>query len=205
MRLETETSGKGRGKLGAQFTDGTITHWQRYKSTEDISGLKQRWTAVNQISATIPDLVFNRIESVYAPKDVWQKLELFEGKSRRLLAGLVKKFQNTRCGENGDIRAHLEKLAVLREKLSSLDQQCQVRLGHTSGFESSVDSLVNSYEANDKDLTLRLSCRPPSSKWSSTKKKSDASARARTRHYREECWANGGGREGQGPMGHQER
>ena len=69
-----------------------------------------------------------------------------------------KKFQNTRCGENGDIRAHLEKLAVLREKLSSLDQRCQVRLGHTPGFESSVDSLANSYEANDKDLTGRLSC-----------------------------------------------
>jgi hypothetical protein len=111
--------------LGDHLTDNTVT--QKYRDAGDIGALKpeQRWTAdkiaVNQIlGATIPDLVFNQIKTAYEPKDVWEKLKaLYEGKSRSMMVDLGRKFQNMRCGENDDVRAHLEKLADLRERLSS--------------------------------------------------------------------------------------
>ncbi|KAF8484320.1 hypothetical protein F5888DRAFT_1770990 [Russula emetica] len=128
--------------LGDHLTDDKLT--QGYRSAGDIGGLKpeQRWTAdkiaVNQIfGATIPDLVFNQIKSSYEPKDVWDKLKaLFEGKSRSLL------------------------LADLRERLSSLGrvigdaEYTSVILGSLPpSYDPAVDSLANSYEASDKDLT----------------------------------------------------
>jgi hypothetical protein len=105
--------------LGDHLTDDLIT--QKYKDASDIGGLKakQCWTAdkitVNQIfRATIPNLVFSQIKSSYELKDVWEKLKaLFEGKLRSMMVDLGKKFQNTRCGEDDDVRTHLEKLADL--------------------------------------------------------------------------------------------
>ena len=113
MRVETEMSRKGRGKAQptsqtAQSRTGRGTRALRISAGSSSAGPRS-----TKFQRQSPDLVFNWIESVYEPKDVWQKLkELFEGKSRRLLAGLGRKFQNTRCGENGDIRAHLEKSSL---------------------------------------------------------------------------------------------
>jgi gag-polypeptide of LTR copia-type len=152
--------------LGDHLTDDTIT--DTYKKAGDIGMLKpeQRWTTdkivVNQIlSATIPDLVFNQIKTAYKPKDVWAKLKvLYEGKSRSMMVDLRKKFQNMRCGESDDVRAHLEKLADLRERLSSFGrtindaEYTSVIIGSLPpSYDTAVDSLANSYEASDKDLT----------------------------------------------------
>src|SRR6266852_6517620 len=152
--------------LGDHLTDTKIT--TKYIDAGDISGLKpeQRWTAdkiaVNQIlGTTIPDLVFNQIKTAYEPKDVWERLKaLFEGKLRSMMVDLGKKFQNLHCGENDDVRTHLEKLADLCKRLSSIGrtiddaEYTSVILGSLPpSFDSAVDSLANSYEASDKDLT----------------------------------------------------
>lgn len=157
--------------LGDHLTEDTIT--QNYVSAGDVGGLnpEQRWAAdkiaVKQIfRTTIPDLVFNKIKSAYEPKDVWGKLKgLFEGESRRFrvksMVDLGKKFLNTRCGENDDVRTHLNKLADLRERLSSLRrttvddaEYVSVILGSLPpSYELAIDTLVNVCEACDKDLT----------------------------------------------------
>ena len=78
-----------------------------------------------------------------------------------MMVDLGKKFQNTHCGENNDIRAHLETLADLHERLSSFGRTIGdakyilVILGSLPpSYNSTVDSLANLYEASDKDLTL---------------------------------------------------
>ena len=220
--------------LGDHLTDDSIT--QKYKDAGDIGGLKaeQRWTAdkiaVNQIfGATIPDLVFSQIKSSYEPKDVWEKLKaLFEGKSRSMMVDLGKKFQNTRCGEDDDVRTHLEKLADLRERLSSIGrtigdtEYISVILGSLPpSFDSAIDSLANSYEASDKDLTptavIRMALneqekrrlrknktKTPDEAFTAEERKSkrknvECYNCHKMGHYKSECWSKGGGREGQGP------
>jgi len=221
--------------LGDHLTDDTIT--QGYKSAGDIGGLKpeQRWAAdkivVNQIlDTTIPDLVVNQIKTAYEPKDVWENLkELFEEKSRNLLEDLGKKFQNTRCGEYDDVRAHLEKLANLRERLSSLGrtigdtEYVSVILGSLPpSYYPAVDSLAISYEASDNDLTptavIRMAINEEEERRRLRKGKNKTQDEAFTAeerknkrrsiecynchkkgHYRSECWAKGGGKEGRGP------
>jgi transposase InsO family protein len=220
--------------LSDHLTDDSMT--QKYKDAGDIGGLKseQRWAAdkiaVNQIfSATIPDLVFIQIKSAYEPKDVWQKLKgLFEGKSRSMMVNLGKKFHTTRCGENDDIRAHLEKLADLRERLASLGrtiddaEYTSVILGSLPpSYDTAIDSIANSYEASDKDLTPTAVIRMALNEQEKRRlrkgkdKTPDEAFTAEERkykrknvecynchkmgHYKSECWAKGGGKEGQGP------
>jgi len=116
---------KMRG-LGDHLMSTTVT--KSYKDAGDVAGLKpeQRWTADENaasqlIGATIPDSVFHKIKTADFVKDVWDRLKgLFEGKSRTLLIDLGRKLQNTHCGDSEDVRAHLEKLADLRERLSAL-------------------------------------------------------------------------------------
>jgi transposase InsO family protein len=220
--------------LNDHLTHDSVT--KHYKDAGDIGGLKpeQRWTAdkiaVNQIfGATIPDLVFSQIKSAYEPKGIWEKLkELFEGKSRSMMVDLGKKFQNMRCGENDDVRVHLEKLADLRERLSSFGrtigdaEYISVILGSLPpSFDSAVDSLANSYEASDKDLTptavTRMAINEQEKRHlrKGKNKSQDEAFTAEERkykrknvecynchkmgHYKSECWSKGGGSEGQGP------
>jgi len=220
--------------LGDHLTDDTITH--DYTSAGDIGGLKpeQRWTRdkilVNQIfGATIPDSVFTQIKTTYEPKDVWAKLkELYEGKSRSMLLDLGRKFQNTRCGENDDVRTHLDKIADLRERLSSLGrtvgdaEYTSVMLGSLPhSYDPAIDSLTNSYEASDKDLTPAAVTRMALNEEEKRKLRKGKSATQdeaftaeerkykrksvecynchKMGHYKTECWAKGGGKEGQGP------
>ena len=219
--------------LGDHLTDNTIT--AKYTSAGEIGGLKaeQRWTAdkiaVNQIlGATIPDLVFNQIKTAYEPKDVWEMLKaLFEGKSRSMMVDLGKKFQNLRCGENDDVHAHLKKLADLHERLSSIGrtihdaEYISVILGSLPpSFDPAVDSLTNSYEATDKDLTptavIRMAineqekCLLRKGKDKMQDEAFTAEERKNKRknvecyhchkkgHYKSQCWAKGGGDEGGG-------
>jgi hypothetical protein len=226
--------------LGDHLTDDTIT--QNYVSAGDIGGLKpeQRWTAdkiaVKQIfRETIPDLVFNQIESAYEPTDVWGRLKgLFEGKPRcfrvKSMVDLGKKFLNTRCGENDDICAHLEKLTDLRQRLSSLGrtiddaEYISVILGSLPpSYDRAIDSLVNSYEACNKDLTLTAVVRMATNEQErrrlrkgennpqheasgaaedserKNKRKNVECYNCRKKgHYKSECWAKGSGREGHG-------
>jgi len=220
--------------LGDHLTNDTIT--DTYKNAGDIGTLKpeQRWTAdkivVNQIlSATIPDLVFNQIKTAYEPKDVWAKLKvLYEGKSRSMMVDLGKKFQNMRCGESDDVRVHLEKLADLRERLSSFGrtindaEYTSVIIGSLPpSYDAAVDSLANSYEASDKDLTstaiTRMAINEQEKRQLRKGKSQDAdeafTAEERKNkrkniecynchkkgHYKSQCWAKGGGDEGNWP------
>ena len=211
--------------LGDHLTNDAIT--QNYVSAGDIGGLKpeQRWTAdkiaVNQIfCATIPDPVFNEIKSTYEPKGIWEKLkELFEEKSRSLLVNQWRKIQKTRVGEDGDVRAHLEKLAYLRENLSSLGRTISdakyisvILRSLPPSYDPAISSLTYSYEANDKALTPTAVIRMALNEQERRSLRKSIAAEDRKNiecyncrkegHCRSECWAKGGGKEGQGPRRH---
>ena len=163
------------------------------------------------------------------PKDVWAKLkELFEGKSRSVLVDLGRKFQNTRCGENDDVRVHLEKIANLRERLASLGrtigdaEYTSVLIGSLpTSYDSAINSLVNSYDATDRDLTSTAVIRVATNEQekrqlrkSDDKKQEEAftvedrqSKRKNIEcynchkkgHYKSQCYVKGGGQEGKWP------
>lgn len=212
--------------LSDHLTNDAIT--QNYVSAGDIGGLtpEQRWTAdkiaVNQIfCATIPDLVFSEIKSTYEPKGIWEKLkDLSEEKSRRLLVGQWRKIQKMRVGEDDDVRAHLEKLAHLHESLSSFGRTISdakyisvILRSLPPSYDPTVSSLTYSYEANDKALTptaiIRMALHEQERR--SLRKSIAAEERKNKRkniecyncrkegHYRSECRAKGGGKEGQRP------
>jgi len=156
---------KMRG-LSDHLTNATVS--LAYNTTGDIGGLKpkQRWaageTAASQLlGMMIPDSVFHKIKSVDTVKAVWDKLkELFEGKSRVWLIDVGRKFQNTRCGEDDDVRVHFEKLADLKERLAALgrtisnEEYVSVLIGSLpTSYNPTINTLTTSCDVNNKDIT----------------------------------------------------
>src|SRR5258708_14883381 len=209
---------------------------QSYKDAGDVAGLKpeQRWTADENaasqlIGATIPDSVFHKIKTADFVKDVWDRLKgLFEGKSRTLLIDLGRKLQNTRCGDSEDVRAHLEKLADLRERLSALgrtvndDEYVSVLIGSLpTSYDTTINTLTTSCDVTNTDITPTSVIRIATNEYEKRllrKGKGKVQDEAftaeeqrknkrrniecfnchRKGHYKSECWAKGGGKEGEG-------
>jgi len=152
--------------LGDHLTEATMPAAAAGTTPEQLEKLEQRWTAgqiaVSQLfMSTIPDSVFHRIKSATTVKDVWDALKtLYEKTSRVWLVDLGRKFQNTRCGENDDVRVHFEKLADLKERLAALgrtigdDEYVSVLLSSLPpSYEPTIHSLTTSCDVNDKDIT----------------------------------------------------
>jgi len=75
------------------------------------------------IMNSVPDEVFNRIKGGASVKAWWDSLKtICEGRSRSLLIDLGRKLQNTYCGDNDDVRVHFVKLANIREQLAAMGQ-----------------------------------------------------------------------------------
>jgi gag-polypeptide of LTR copia-type/Integrase core domain/GAG-pre-integrase domain len=130
---------------------------------------EQRWTAgeiaVSQLfGTTIPDPVFHQIKTADNVKAVWDKLKaLYEGRSKVWLIDVGRKFQNTRCGEDDDVRAHFEKLADLKDRLAALgrtvsdDEYVSVLIGSLpASYDAAINALTTSCDVNDKDVTPTL-------------------------------------------------
>src|SRR5713226_6887211 len=224
---------KMRG-LGDHLMSTTVT--KSYKDAGDVAGLKpeQRWTADENaasqlIGATIPDSVFHKIKMANFVKDVWDRLKgLFEGKSRTLLIDLGRKLQNMRCGDSEDVRAHLEKLADLRERLSALgrtvndDEYVSVLIGSLpTSYDTTINTLTTSCDVTNTDITPTSIIRIATNEYEKCllrKGKGKVQDEAftaeeqcknkrrniecfnchRKGHYKSECWAKGGGKEGEG-------
>src|SRR5258708_19178458 len=218
-----------------QLMSTTVT--KSYKDTGDVAGLKpeQRWTADENaasqlIGAMIPDSVFHKIKTADFVKDVWDRLKgLFEGKSRTLLIDLGRKLQNTRCGDSEDVCAHLEKLADLRERLSTLgrtvndDEYMSVLIGSLpTSYDTTINPLTTSCDITNTDITPTSVIRIATNEYEKRllrKGKGKVQDEAftaeeqrknkrrniecfnchRKGHYKSECWAKGGGKEGEGP------
>jgi len=104
----------------------TTTVPQRYLDAGDINGIspQARWaseeyTAKEMIAESIPDHVFNRIKTKTTTMEVWDTIKgLYQSRSK--IIDLNKRLQNAKCGEDDDIRAHINKLDDMREWLSAM-------------------------------------------------------------------------------------
>ena len=99
-----------------------------YTAVGDVGGLKpeERWkkeeTNIKQIIG--PSLLrspFSRIKGQKTVHGVWAILkQVYEEKTRALAADLMRRFRNTRCGENDNLRTHFEHLNALKEQLAGM-------------------------------------------------------------------------------------
>jgi gag-polypeptide of LTR copia-type len=62
----------------------------------------------------IPDSAFNKIKSHSAAKDIYDTLkQVYEDRSSALVADLMRRFRNKKCGESESVRIHFEQLTNL--------------------------------------------------------------------------------------------
>ena len=221
------------------LTNDTVS--QTYKDAGDVGGVKPeaRWkadeAAVRQlIVASVPDSVFNRIKNGTDAKAVWELLKkVFEGRTRNLLIDLGKKLQNTKCGEDEDIRAHFESLANFREQLASMGETISdesytnaLMSSLPSSYDSNVAMITTNADMSSTTITSETVIRILTDEYDKrtlkkTKPKStqdeafatDAQKNNKKKnkkdvecfnchkkgHMKSDCWAKGGGKEGQGP------
>ena len=150
MRYALDTRG-----WSDHLTSDTMT--QEHKDAGDVGGVKPEahWkadeAAVRQlIVASVPDSVFNRIKGGANAKSIWDELKkLFEGRTRSLLIDLGRKLQNTKCGEDDDVRVHFESLAHFREQLAAMGQT----ISDEQYTNTLLSSLPSSYDANISIIT----------------------------------------------------
>ena len=220
------------------LTETAVT--QTYMDAGDVGGVKPqaRWkadeAAVRQIIVTsVPDGVFNRIKSGADAKTVWEDLKkIFEGRTRNLLIDLGRKLQNTRCGDDDDVRVHFESLANFREQLAAMGQSISdeeyvnTLMGSLpASYDPNISMITTNADMNASAITpatvIRIitdeydkrTLRKSKSKTSQDeafaadaqkikrKKKSDVECFNchKKGHMKSDCWAKGGGKEGQWP------
>src|SRR5262245_24069294 len=69
------------------------------------------------IAATIPTSIFNKIKTKKLASDVWDALVAHcQERSGMISVDLRRKMQELRCGEQENVRTHLEKLADMYER-----------------------------------------------------------------------------------------
>jgi hypothetical protein len=142
---------------------------------------------------------------------------------------LGKKLQGTKCSEEDDVRAHFTKLNDLREQLSTMgedvddDEYSSILLGSLPpSYEATTSTINTASDLSGTDITSDIVTRLVNDEYNRRviKKTSGkngpeeafaADGRKRNRsdaecynchrkgHYKSECWAKGGDKEGQRP------
>ena len=181
------------------------------------------------LGATLPDTAFIRIKDSTSVKAAWEALrKLYEEKSRALVADLIRRFRNKRCEEGGNVRSHFEELADLREQLAgigrkvddedytdtllaslpaSYDGACtaisaSAKLGSTKLTSDILQQLIlDEYERRNVSSNGQKKDEAFNATEAKRRKKRDIECfNCKKRgHIKAECWAKGGGKEGQGP------
>ena len=217
------------------LTSASVT--KAYVDRGDINGIKpdMRWEDDDEavkhlIMNSIPDDIFNRIKGGQNANEWWNSLKkICEGRSRSLLIDLGRKLQNTRCGEDDDVRAHFAKLANLREQLAAMgetiaDQQYANTLlaSLPSCYDMRICAITTNADETGKDLDpariVKHICDDYDKHMLGKNKTDDQAFTASTQykktdkrnvecynckkmgHFKAECWAKGGGKEGQRPQ-----
>ena len=188
---------------------------------------KKEETAIKQvIGPSIPHATFSRIKGQKNVKGVWDILkQIYEEKTRALAADLMQQFRNTRCGENDNICTHFENLRNLREQLAGMgklisneDYTDILLTSLPASYNSSCSSISNSTHLGSKSLTAdvfeslildeftwrklkklqALSMKDEAFATEAPKSKKQCSNCNKRGHLKADCWAKGGGKEGQG-------
>jgi gag-polypeptide of LTR copia-type len=180
------------------------------------------------ITASIPQVIFNQIKGGTCTKDVWEALKkMYEEQSRTTQVELVRRFRNKRCGEKESICTHFQKISALWEQLIVLgkvinDEDYTDTL--LALLPSSYDHEIASINASSKMGSTKLTpamvielftdeyewhTRNQNNKPNSQEEAFSADANKRWElecfnckkhsHIKADCWAPGGGKEGQRP------
>ena len=214
IHLTNDDAPKDYGAKGDINGLDAATHWKRGES-----GTKQL------IAATVPETVFSQIKSGTRAKEMWEALKkLHEERSRVTRVTLLRKFRNLKCEEGGDVRTHFEELAHMREQLAAMgknideDDYVDILLASLpSSYQPSV-SAINASTRLGKGtiksddvielMTDEYERLAPENKKQPTQdqaftadpKRKECTNCKRRGHVQEDCWAPGGGQEGQGPQ-----
>ena len=190
---------------------------------------KEETTIKQVIGPSLPRGAFARIKGQKTVHGVWVALkQVYEEKTRALAADLMQRFRNTRCGENDNLRTHFEHLGALKEQLAGMgklisdeDYANIILASLPSSYDSDIASISNSAKLGSKALTADLlqdlildeytrrelrKPQPSNSKdeafvaeASNGKSKKRCNNCNKRGHFKADCWAKGGGKEGQGP------
>ena len=185
--------------------------------------------ANNMIATSVPDYVFTRIKDKTTTMEVWAAVNaVHQRRTRMIIVDLGKKLQNAKLNDDDDAHAHFTRLMDLREQLASMgkilddDEYTTVLLGSlpdsydnvTGGLNAAADSTGNPINA---DQVVRLiSDEYDRRMLKKGKNGSDEAFAANNQkqrdkrnvecfnchnfgHYKSDCWAKGGGKEGQRP------
>jgi len=183
------------------------------------------------IAASTPDMLYLKFHSLGSAHSLWEALASeFEQRSGVVAIELRRKLQGVRCGEKADVRAHFSKMELMRQELASLGQLISdsdyttILLGSLpSTYDSTISSLCISAKMNYQTITPQIvessiiddydTCHAKSRKPSNTTANDDVAYSAQSKknllcancskkgHTKENCWAEGGDKAGQGPKG----
>ena len=181
------------------------------------------------IGATIPDTAFNRVKGCTNAKDIWTALKkIYEERTCSLMANMMRRLRNKRCGDLDNLRTHFEQLSDLHEQLAAMgkiiadDDYTDLLMSSLPlSYENVCTSINVSVHLNPLKLTpdalqlymldeyeVRMLKNNKETKdeaftADSSKKKSKCDIECHNCHKRghikADCWAQGGGKEGQGP------
>ena len=115
----------------------------------------QRWAldedlAIDLISNTIPDQVFNRVKSHTTVMEMWNAIkQIHQDRSKIATIDLGLKMQGTKLTDEGDAIAHIRKLLDLREQLAAL--------GKNLDDNEFASTLMGSLPSSYRSVNLALS------------------------------------------------
>jgi hypothetical protein len=179
------------------------------------------------ISTSVPDTVFNSIKSGTTAKNVWDELKtLYEGCTTLILVDLGRRLQTMHCTEEDSVHDHFEKLADLCEQLTVMGRSvpdvefAQILMGllpplyapTLSGIAAAAEiSATSPTVASVKKLAVDEydRCALNNGKVQDQAFAANAKKKGKKRnvecfnchkrgHIKSDCWAKGGGKEGQG-------
>ena len=204
---------------------GTLTPQMRWN--HDQAAVKQL------IAISVPDTVFNSIKAGATAKDVWDALKkLYEGRTMLITIDLGRRLQTTRCGEEENVREHFERLAGMREKLAAMgksipdDEYASILLGSLPpSYAPTLSGIAAAAEISATTPTAATVTKLATDEYDRRTLGNDktqdqafaADARKKGKkrdiecynchkrgHMKADCWAKGGGKEGQRPRRNQD-
>jgi hypothetical protein len=214
--LTRDTLPKDYAYLGTVTGLNAPTHWRHGEGI-----VKQL------IASTMPDTIFNRIKGGTHSKNVWDALKnLYEDHTHMMVVDLARKVRSKKCGETESICMHFKQLADMHEQLAAMgktvddDDYTDILLASLPPLYNFVCSTINaSAHISKEKLTPHTVMQLMADKYKhhTTKNKNNSQDKAfatdakckkkniecfnckKCGNVKADCWAKGGGKEGQGP------
>ena len=220
--------------------DGTVVVADQ-KDVDAYSDALATWTlneaiVLQQIASTISDSLYLKIKRKGTVCEAWKSLKKdFESRSKMFVIDLRRRLQEQRCDDNGNVRAHFDTMATMREDLAALREDISEEdfatiligslpktydtylsailatmnvLGRALDPDALIQCVGDEFDrrtiangtgkGKSQDVALYAGDKGGKSKKG---KRSDLECFNchKKGHKQADCWAKGGGKEGQGP------